>query len=108
METLRASSQRLEQGLAEERARAKRLEGEVVGLEVVRDGLSRDLDKCHTFSRKVTRVLALDRGTAQILATGGDFAHDAILLKAEQLVKLEVREKPQPINLPVLSTLYNL
>ena len=52
--------------------------------------MERDLDKCHVFSRKLARAVDLDRGTAEILTSGSDFAHDAILMKAEQLAKLEV------------------
>lgn len=83
-------SRKLEQELKKERARLHKLEGEVGALEVVREGLTRDLEKSHTFSKKVAKALALDRGTAEILA--GDFAQDAILMKAEQLAKQEVTE----------------
>ena len=61
----------------------------MASLTVVRDGLTEDLEKCRRFSRKVSKAVALDDGTAAIL-TDGDFAHDAVLMKAEQLVKLEV------------------
>ena len=59
------------------------------GLEVVRDGLAQDLDKCRVFSKQVARAVGLEKETAEILATG-DFAHDAIIMRAEQLIKLEV------------------
>lgn len=72
-----------------ERAKLSKMEGEVASLTVVCDGLTEDLEKCHRFSRKVSKAVALDTGTAAIL-NDGDFAHDAILMKAEQLVKLEV------------------
>ena len=57
-------------------------------LEVVREGLARDVDKCTEFTHKVGKALGLDRGTAEILT--GDFAHDAIIMRAEQLAKMEV------------------
>lgn len=41
------------------------------------------------FHKKLSRTLRLDSATAEILA--GDFAHDAILVRAEQLAKQEVR-----------------
>lgn len=82
------SSRKMEADLKKERSSLRKKEGEVGALEVVREGLARDLDKSSAFTRKVAKALALDRATAEILV--GDFAHDAIVMKAEQLAKLEV------------------
>lgn len=60
----------------------------MVGEKVIREGLARDLDKWREFGRKVAKAVQLERGVAEILS--GDFAHDAILMKAEQLAKQEV------------------
>ena len=90
MQTLRNASLATEQELERERTKVKQLEGEVSGLEVVREGMERDLEKCRSFSRKLARVVQLEKGTAEILTSTSDFAHDAILMKAEQLAKLEV------------------
>lgn len=85
-----AAALQANQDLHKWRSKVKKLEGAVSSLEVVRDGLTQDLDKCRVFSKKVAQAVALERETAEILATG-DFAHDAIIMKAQQLVKLEVR-----------------
>lgn len=94
-DSLQSSQQctcKLEEELRRERSRLKKAEGEVGALEVVQEGLTRDMDKCQAFTRKVAKALALDRSTAEILT--GDFAHDAVLMRAEQLVKMEVRDFP--------------
>lgn len=53
------------------------------------------------FTKRLSRAVNLDTGTAEILS--GDFAHDAILTKAEQLAKQEVQ-----CHVCVRRTLYNL
>lgn len=88
IQTLQESSRKMEADFKKERSSLRKMEGEVGALEVVREGLTRDLEKSSAFTRKVAKALALDRGTAEILT--GDFAHDAIVMKAEQLAKLEV------------------
>ena len=46
------------------------------------------------FQKKLSRALRLDSATAEVLA--GDFAHDAILVRAERLAKQEVRLTAAP------------
>ena len=79
-----------EQELQGERVKVRQLEGEVSSLEGVREGMERDMERWQVFGRKLARAVQLEKGTAQILTSGSDFAHDAILMKAEQLAKLEV------------------
>ena len=45
------------------------------------------------FCKRLGKSVYLDSGVAEMLS--GDFAHDAILLKVEQLVKQEVCEISQ-------------
>ncbi len=90
IQSLRDASLGTEQELQRERAKVRRLEGEVAALQGAQEGMERDLEKCRVFSQKVARAVQLERGAAQILTSSSDFAHDAILMKAEQLAKLEV------------------
>lgn len=90
LQSLRDASLATQQELQRERAKVGRLEGELAALEGARERMERDLEKCQVFSQKVARAVQLERGTAQILSSSSDFAHDAILMKAEQLAKLEV------------------
>lgn len=90
VQSLQSSSVQAEEDLRKERARLKKLRGELSAVEVVREGLAQDLDKSRQFCRKVARAVRLESGMAEILSSG-DFAHDAILMKAEQLAKLEVQ-----------------
>ncbi len=43
-----------------------------------------------SFHKRLAKALQLDRATAEILS--GDFAEEALLVKAEQLAKQEVRQ----------------
>lgn len=44
------------------------------------------------FCKRLSKAVQLDSGVAEMLS--GDFAHDAVLLKIEQLMKQEVRQVP--------------
>ena len=82
------TSSELRLSLEKERLRVRKLEAEVEALDLVREGLSNDLEKCRGFYKKMAKAVKLESGTAQILS--GDFALDAILMRAEQLAKREV------------------
>ena len=71
---------------AELRERLRRYEGDVAANEVMRDGLRSDREKYLRFLEQMSSVLKMDRITAD---TGLDMALDAILVRAEQLIKLE-------------------
>lgn len=91
IQSLQRNSLGAEEDLERERSKVSRLEEELDALVLQRDGLMRDLEKSQEFSRKVAKAVELDRDTSEILA--GDFAHDAILMKAQQLVKHEVHQQ---------------
>ena len=91
IKALQDSSGHLKHSLEKEQLKVSKLEEETAANELVKEGLTNDLEKCRGFYRKVARALKLDNATTEILA--GDFAYDAILMKAEQLAKHEVIEK---------------
>ncbi len=68
------------------------LEEKLTSIELIREGLSKDVKKWQAFCSKVAKAVELDSTTAEMLTTG-DFAHDAILMRAEQLVKQEASSK---------------
>ena len=77
--------------LKRERVRVRQLEGELLTQTAVREGLERDTENERQFYQRLSRTLKLDPPTAQVLT--GDFVRDAILAKAEQMAKHEVRER---------------
>lgn len=85
----RGTTSQLQQELESEREKVEKLEGQLEATELVQDGLRQDLEKARTFCKKMGRTIGMEQETEDILAAG-DFAHDAILMKAEQLVKHEV------------------
>ena len=89
VELTRSTSLQLSEELETEKEKVERLEGELEASEVVKEGLKRDLERSRAFCKKVGRAVGMEQETETILAAG-DFAHDAILMKAEQLVKQEV------------------
>ena len=89
IQILRNSFSQLQQELQCKQEKVGKLEGELDAAELVQSALRKDLDKSRIFCKMVGRVVGLERETEVILAAG-DFAHDAILMKAEQLAKHEV------------------
>jgi len=89
LQITRTTSSQLQEELELEKEKVERLEGELEATEVVKDGLHRDLEKARTFCKKVGRAVGVEQETEAILVAG-DFAYDAILMKAEQLAKQEV------------------
>ena len=90
LQITRATSSQLQEELELEKEKVERLEGELEAAEVVKDGLQRDLERSRTFCKKIGRAVGMEQETEAILVAG-DFAHDAILMKAEQLAKQEVQ-----------------
>ncbi|XP_064403758.1 coiled-coil domain-containing protein 170-like isoform X2 [Halichondria panicea] len=77
------------EALKDESTRVKQLAGKKVSEDILTEGVTRELEKHKAFIRRLTKAVNLDSGTAEILS--GDFAHDAILTKAEQLTKHETQ-----------------
>ena len=77
-----------EEELERERGKVRALEGELATQSVVKEGLERGTERENQFYQKLSRALKLDSTTAQVLT--GDFARDAILVRAEQIAKHEV------------------
>nr|XP_006625964.2 PREDICTED: coiled-coil domain-containing protein 170 [Lepisosteus oculatus] len=75
-----------EQQLGELRDRLKGLEGELVSGDVVRDGLSQQKQTYLRFLEELSEKMKLDRVATDL---GFDMRVEAILSRAEQLVKLE-------------------
>ena len=74
--------------LERERGKVKQLEGELLTQTLVKEGLERTTEKEQQFHQRLSKALKLDSTTAQVLS--GDFARDAILVRAEQMTKHEV------------------
>ncbi len=89
MQLIKTTSSQLQDELQSEKEKVERLEGELEAAEVVKDGLKRDLNKSQAFCKKMGRAVGMEQETEAILVAG-DFAHDAILMKTEQLAKQEV------------------
>ena len=88
----------VEEELERERDRVRQLQGELVTQTLVKEGLERETEKEQQFHQRLSKALKLDSVTSQVLT--GDFARDAILVKAEQMAKHEVMH-------PLHSRLFN-
>uniref|UniRef100_UPI00398F01E3 coiled-coil domain-containing protein 170 n=1 Tax=Pristiophorus japonicus TaxID=55135 RepID=UPI00398F01E3 len=79
-------STKAEQWLSELQEKVRYLEGHLLTGDVLRDGLSQDKQKYLKFLEHIAEKMKLERMTAEI---GFDMQLDAILARADQLVKME-------------------
>ena len=87
--SLRMQLAEVEAELERQRGRVKQLEGELLTQTLAKEGLERDTEKEQQFHKRLSKALKLDSATAQVVT--GDFARDAILVRAEQMTKHEVQ-----------------
>ena len=87
--SLRMQLAEVEAELERQRGRVKQLEGELLTQTLAKEGLERDMEKEQQFHQRLSKALKFDSTTAQVVT--GDFARDAILVRAEQMTKHDVR-----------------
>ena len=112
VERLQTELLQYKERLKKESAKVKQLEGDKMSESILTEGVTRELEKVSEFlstvhrgsliivlclnsqhklfTKRLSKAVNLDSGTAEILS--GDFAHDAILTRAEQLAKNEVSQ----------------
>ncbi|XP_074661960.1 coiled-coil domain-containing protein 170-like [Tubulanus polymorphus] len=79
-------SKRLEADLVDVESRLKHYESELASQEVIKDGLRADKQKFLRFLEKIAESMKMERISAEI---GFDMTGQALLARADQLVKLE-------------------
>ncbi|CAI8052223.1 Coiled-coil domain-containing protein 170 [Geodia barretti] len=87
--SLRMQLAEVEAELERQRGRVKQLEGELLTQTLAKEGLERDMEKEQQFHQRLSKALKFDSTTAQVVT--GDFARDAILVRAEQMTKHETQ-----------------